>query len=89
MSRPRSTRSNAAAAAPRAGARGVYVATPKSDVYVVMLAVSLGAMLLGALLFVLILARYDFKTKVSMNAAGGSIAVEAPVLDATSIDLAV
>jgi hypothetical protein len=67
----------------------VYVATPKSDVYVVMLAVSLGAMLLGALLFVLILARYDFKTKVSTNAAGGSIAVEAPVLDATPADLAV
>ena len=64
MSRPRSARSSAAAPA-RGAARGVYVATPKSDIYVVMLAVSLSAMFIGALLFVLILARYDFKTKVS------------------------
>jgi hypothetical protein len=65
MSRPRSGRSSAPAA--RGGRPGVFVQAPKSDIYVVMLSVALGAMFLGSLLLVLILARYDFKVKVSAN----------------------
>ncbi len=69
MSRPRS----APAAKGRGGAtpgraanqRGVYVQSPKSDIYVALLGVSLGAMIIGCILLVLILNRYEFKTKVS------------------------
>jgi hypothetical protein len=70
MSRPRSARSNAPAvrgAAARGGRPGVFVSTPKSDIYVVMLSIALGAMFLGSLLLVLILSRYDFKLKVAGN----------------------
>lgn len=64
MSRPRSGRSNAAPA--RAGARpGVFVQTPKSDIFVAMLAIALGAMVVGSLLMVLILNQYEFKLKVA------------------------
>lgn len=64
MSRPRSGRSSAPAG--RAGARpGVFVQAPKSDIYVVMLSIALGAMFVGSILLVLILAKYDFKIKVS------------------------
>lgn len=44
-------------------ARGVYVQAPKSDIYVVLLGISLGAILLGCLLLALVLNRYDFKLK--------------------------
>ncbi|MDE2507028.1 MAG: hypothetical protein KGM43_07445 [Planctomycetota bacterium] len=47
------------------GRPGVYVQTPKSDIFVVMLGVALGAMVIGTLLMVLILNSYGFKTKVS------------------------
>lgn len=51
-----------------AGARGVYVQAPKSDIYVILLAISLGAILIGCLLLGLVMNRYDFKTKpTSMN----------------------
>ena len=69
MSRPRSTRGNTAAT-PARGARpggrpgGVFVATPKSDVYVALLGVSLGAMVLATLLLVVLFSRYDFKISV-------------------------
>ncbi len=46
-----------------AGARGVYVQAPKSDIYVILLAISLGAILIGCLLLGLVMNRYDFKTK--------------------------
>jgi hypothetical protein len=72
MSRPRSGRSSTPAA-PSRGARpgrpGVFVQAPKSDIYVAMLGIALGAMFVGTILLVLILARYDFKTKVSSNTA--------------------
>jgi len=67
MSRPRSTRGNTAtpARASRAGARpGVFVTTPKSDIYVALLGVSLGAMILATLLLVLLFGRYDFKVSI-------------------------
>ena len=66
MSRPQSGRGKTKAAAPARGGRpGVFVSAPKSDIFVVMLAISLGAMFIGSILMVMILARYDFKTKVS------------------------
>lgn len=52
-----------AAAAARGGR--VLVQTPKSDVFVALLGVSLGAILLGCLLLALHLNRYEFQTKVS------------------------
>lgn len=62
MSRPRSGRGGSAPA--RAGGRpGVYVQAPKSDIYVALLGVSLGAMVLGCILLILVWKRYDFKTK--------------------------
>lgn len=61
-----------AAAAPRA--RGVYVQAPKSDVYVVMLGISLGAILLACLLLFLVWGRYEMKTKPTalLGAPGSS-----------------
>ncbi len=65
MSRPRSTPAKAAPAAKKTsrstGRPGVYVATPKSDIYVALLGVSLGAMVLATLLLTLILNGYEFK----------------------------
>ena len=64
MSRPRSGRGSSAPA--RAGGRpGVYVQTPKSDVYVALLGVSLAAMLIGCILLILVWKRYDFKVKAA------------------------
>ncbi len=75
MSRPRSGRSSAQPVARTGGQRsvgrstagrpGVFVQTPKSDIYVTMLGIALGAMFLGSILLVLILARYDFKVKAT------------------------
>ena len=69
MSRPRSGRgaSGGAAGARPAAQRGVYVQTPKSDIYVALLGVALGAMIIGCLLLVLVLNRYGFSTKVSLG----------------------
>lgn len=65
MSRPRSsTRGSATPAArgARPGGRpGVFVAKPRSDVYVALLGVALGSMILATLLLVVIFSRYDFK----------------------------
>ena len=63
MSRPRSGRSSAPA---RGGARpGVFVQQPKSDIYVTMLGIALGAMFVGSILLALILAKYEFKVKAA------------------------
>ena len=68
MSRLRSSRgSSPAAKTPRPAARprhrrpGVLVQAPKSDIFVAMLGVALGAILVACLLMLLILWRYDFK----------------------------
>lgn len=67
MSRLRSGRGANPAPGARTGAqRGVYVQTPKSDIYVALLGVSLGAMILGCLLLVWVLKGYDFSTKISV-----------------------
>ena len=50
--------------APTGGGR-VLVQSARSDVYVALLGVSLGAMFIGLLFLVLLLNRYEFKTKVS------------------------
>lgn len=81
MSRPRSGRaaSSGGGGGSRPAARpGVFVQTPKSDIYVTLLGIALGAMILGCILLVLILNAYEFKTKVS--------ALTAPV--STSLALA-
>lgn len=63
----------AARSAP-AGNRGVYVQSPKSDIYVVMIAISLGAILIGCILLALVMNRYDFQVKPTARLApsGGS-----------------
>lgn len=66
MSRPRSAAARGASGAARAGGRpGVFVQAPRSDIYVAMLGIALGAMILGCLLLVLVLNRYEFKTKAA------------------------
>jgi hypothetical protein len=45
---------------------GVLVQAPKSDIFVVMLGVALGAIVLGCLLMLLILWRYDFKVNAKV-----------------------
>lgn len=56
-----------------AGARGVYVQSPKSDIFVVLLAISLGAILIGCLLLVLVWNRYNFQIKpTAMNGSSSS-----------------
>lgn len=46
----------------------MLVQSPKSDIFVVMLGVSLGAILLACLLMLLILWRYDFKVNAKLAA---------------------
>jgi hypothetical protein len=67
LSRPRSGRAaSSGGGGSRPAARpGVFVQTPKSDIYVALLGISLGAMILGCILLLLILNGYEFKTKVS------------------------
>lgn len=61
----------AARSAP-AGARGVYVQSPKSDVYVVMLGIALAAILLGCLLLGLVWNRYDFGGPPTASVSSGA-----------------
>ena len=69
MSRPRSSTrgsgANPAARGARAGGRpGVFVTTPKSDIFVALLGVALGSMILAILLLLMVWGRYDFKIAV-------------------------
>ena len=57
---PSSTRATPAARRP-----GVLVQSPKSDIYVVLLGVALGAIVISVILMIVLWSRYDFKTKVS------------------------
>ncbi len=71
MSRlPSSRGSSAAASSGRSSAAaprrpGVLVQSPKSDIYVVLLGISLGAIVISCILMIIMLARYNFNTKVS------------------------
>jgi len=69
LSRLRSAPGAKSAARSSAGgaARGVYVQSPKSDIFVVLLGVAFGAMLLGCLLLILVWNRYGFSTKAVAN----------------------
>ena len=53
------------AAAARPAGRGVLVQQPKSDIFVVLLSIALGAILLGALLMLLVWGRYGYSTAVA------------------------
>ncbi len=99
MSRLRSSRGSspatkAKAARPAAGAAarrpGVFVQAPKSDIFVAMLGVALGAILVACLLMLLILWRYDFKvnSKLAATELGTqnlTIAAQPAVIAAPSI----
>ena len=94
MSRLRSSRGSSAAAktarpVAAAGARrpGVFVQAPKSDIFVAMLSVALGAILLACLLMLLILWRYDFK--VNSKLAARDTAVQNLTIAARSTIIAV
>jgi hypothetical protein len=70
LSRQPLTRGSSAAPASRGAASaarrpGVLVQAPKSDIYVVLLGVSLGAILIACLLMALMLNRYSWSVKVS------------------------
>jgi len=55
----------AKAPARASGRPGVFVQTPKSDIFVVMLSVALGALVLGCLLLALIMNSYEWSTQVA------------------------
>jgi hypothetical protein len=76
LSLPRSGRGASRAAPARGGRPGVFVQAPKPDIYVALLAIALGAMLIGCLLMVLILNAYDFELKATAVAppAGPALA---------------
>jgi len=68
LSRQASSRGSSPSTTTRAAAsrpRGIVVPSPKSDIFVVLLGISLGAIVLGCLLMILLLARYGFSVKVS------------------------
>jgi hypothetical protein len=68
VSLPRSGRGanrSAARPAPARGGGRVLVQAPRSDVYVAMLGVALGAMIIGCLLLVLKLNEYGFELKAT------------------------
>jgi hypothetical protein len=48
-----------------AGRPGVFVQTPRSDIFVVMLSIALGAIALGCLFLFLLLNRYEFQVKAA------------------------
>jgi len=79
LSRLRSSRGSSPAARtvrPTAAASrrpGVFVQAPKSDIFVAMLGVCLGAILLGCLLMLLILWRYDFKVNSKLAAQDSGV----------------
>lgn len=70
MSRPKSSRAASKKPASRAAASraagGVFVQKPKSDIFVALLGVSLGAILIGCLLLALKMNQYTWETKASM-----------------------
>jgi hypothetical protein len=51
--------------APAARRPGVLVQSPKSDIYVVLLGVALGAIVISCILMLILWGRYEFKTKVA------------------------
>ena len=52
---------------------GVFVQAPKSDIFVAMLGVALGAILLACVLMLMILWRYDFKVNSKLAARDSGV----------------
>jgi hypothetical protein len=52
-------------AAPAARRPGVLVQSPKSDIYVVLLGISVGAIVISCILMLILFSRYEFKTKAA------------------------
>lgn len=72
MSRLPSSRGSSttrAAATPARRPGGVLVQSPKSDIYVALLGVALGAIIVSCLLMVMLFSNYGFSTKVSSVAS--------------------
>ena len=65
LSRGSSTPAAASRPTPAARRPGVLVQSPKSDIYVVLLGVSLGAIVISCILMIVLWSRYEFKTKVA------------------------
>lgn len=82
MSRPRSGRgASSGGASKRApAARGVYVQSPKSDIFVVLLGLSLGAMIIGCVLMGIVLNRYGFSRKVAASGLAPTPTAAAPIV---------
>jgi len=57
------------AASPTSPARGVYVPKARSDIYTVMLGISLAAVLLGILFLILELGSYNWEMQAPLAAA--------------------
>lgn len=62
-----SSSSRSAVAARTPGGRQVMVASARSDIYVALLGVALGAIVLGCLLLALVMNKYGFSTKAAAN----------------------
>ncbi len=58
----------------RAAGPASWCNRPKSDIYVVLLGISLGAILISCILMIVIFGRYDFSTKVSAIAPAAAAA---------------
>jgi hypothetical protein len=52
----------------------VLVQSPKSDIFVVLLSVALGAIVISVLMMVKILANYEFKTKAAALPVASQVA---------------
>jgi len=79
VSRLPSSRGSSAATSGRsssAGPRrpGVLVQTPKSDIYVAMLGIALGAIVIASILMIILFSKYNFSTKVSGLVAPARVA---------------
>ncbi len=77
MSRLRSSRGSNPAAKSRGTATvsrrpGVLVQSPKSDIFVALLGIALGAIVIATLMMLLILWRYDFKVNAKLAALDGA-----------------
>lgn len=66
-----------APARPAGGRPGVFVQTPRSDIFVVMLGIALGAILIGCLFLLLVMQRYGFSVKATMAPAAVPTALAA------------
>jgi len=52
----------------------VFVQAPKSDIYVALLGVALGAIVIGCLLMAILFGKYGFSTKVSARTVPPQVA---------------